>query len=190
VSPQQAAVTYLGSGTVKTTFAPSVCSMIFSIDFIHNLKVEGGGANWRSPSRWYCPSSTDLAAGMGSKSSSVPRKAEFDIGSITTVSFSVRFNFLKVSHSFPILPDLGTMWPFSAAAFAIQPKLDPPIKTVVPLLCSVSGGGMLRSFEGLRSSPTQNFSFSSVSRLVAISFPSFGFRGGSQPELSLHRHRT
>ncbi len=43
VSPQQAAVTYLGSGTVKTTYALSVCSMIFSIDFIVALKAGGGG---------------------------------------------------------------------------------------------------------------------------------------------------
>ncbi len=33
----------------------------------------GGGASWRSPLKWYRPSSSDFSAGMGRLSSSVPR---------------------------------------------------------------------------------------------------------------------
>jgi hypothetical protein len=92
MSSQQAAVTYLGRGTVSKMLAPPVLEMIFSTSFIVDLKAEGG-ASWRSPVRWYRPSATDFSAGMGSPSSSVPRKAVFDMESITTVSISVSFNF-------------------------------------------------------------------------------------------------
>ncbi|MFN9904446.1 MAG: hypothetical protein ACK55Z_37870, partial [bacterium] len=73
----------------------------------------------------------------------MPMKAVLDMESIITVSISVRFSVFSVSHSFPILPDFGihpfvvrstTMWPFSAAALAILPKLDPPMNTVLPVL--------------------------------------------------------
>ncbi len=48
-----------------------LCSPRLFNDFFHRFHTRlegrgGGGANWRSPKRWYCPSSTDLAAGMGS----------------------------------------------------------------------------------------------------------------------------
>ncbi len=130
---------------MKMTFAPPTNASTFPICFRQDLKA-GGGASCRSPFRWYCPSSSDFSAGMGRPSSSVPRKAEFDIGSIMTVSNSVRFNFSRVSQSFSILPDLGfqppvvrstTICPFSAAAFAILPRLEAPMNTVRTALCSV-----------------------------------------------------
>jgi hypothetical protein len=42
---------------------------------------------------WYFPSLADFSAGMGRPSSSVPKKAEFDMESITTVLDSVKFSF-------------------------------------------------------------------------------------------------
>jgi hypothetical protein len=81
-------------------------------------------------------------------------------------SISVKFNFFKVSHSLPILPDLGIhpftvrstiMWPFAAAAFTILPRLDPPMNTVLPVLCAVGGGRILRSSEGFGSRLTDFF---------------------------------
>jgi hypothetical protein len=43
VSSQQAAVTYLGSGTVSMTLALPVLEIIFSTNFMVDLKAEGGG---------------------------------------------------------------------------------------------------------------------------------------------------
>jgi len=74
---------------------------------------------------------------------------------------------LSTSATFLMLPGLGdqplavrstTNDPFSAAAFAIFPRFDPPTKTILPLLCTVGGAAMLREKEGGLSSPTQNFS--------------------------------
>jgi hypothetical protein len=84
------------------------------------------------------------------------------------VSHGVRFRFFSISAIFLMLPGLGdqplavrstTSDPFSAAAFAILPRFDPPIKTVLPLLCTVGGAAMLREKEGGLAIPTQNFSF-------------------------------
>ncbi len=72
VLAQQVAVTYLGSGTVSMILAPPVLEMIFSTSFMVVFKAEGG-ASWRSPLRWYRPSSTDFSAWMGRLSSSVLR---------------------------------------------------------------------------------------------------------------------
>jgi hypothetical protein len=44
VSSQQAAVTYLGRGTVRKTLAPPVFEIIFSTSFIVDLKAEGGAS--------------------------------------------------------------------------------------------------------------------------------------------------
>jgi hypothetical protein len=73
------------------------------------------------------------------------------------VSQGCRFKFLSTSATFLMLPGLGdqplavrstTNDPFSAAAFAIFPKFDPPTKTILPLLCTVGGAAMLREKEG------------------------------------------
>ena len=85
-----------------------------------------------------------------------------------------------------MLPGLGdqplavrstTRDPFSAAAFAIFPRFDPPTKTVLPLLCTVGGAAMLRDKEGGLSSPTQNFSLSSVKTAQIIVFSSSSVKG-------------
>ena len=68
------------------------------------------------------------------------------MASITMVSHGFKSKFFKISATFFMLPGLGdqplavrstTSDPFSAAAFAIFPRLDPPTKTVLPLLCTV-----------------------------------------------------
>jgi len=85
-----------------------------------------------------------------------------------------------------MLPGLGdqplavrstTSDPFSAAAFAILPRFDPPIKTVLPLLCTVGGAAMLREKEGGLAIPTQNFSFSSVKMAQITIFSSDSVKG-------------
>jgi hypothetical protein len=85
-----------------------------------------------------------------------------------------------------MLPGLGdqplavrstTNDPFLAAALAIFPRLDPPIKTVLPLLCTVGGAAMLREKEGGLSSPTQNFSFNLLKTVHITVFFSFSVRG-------------
>jgi hypothetical protein len=52
-----------------------------------------------------------------------------------------------------MLPGLGdqllavrsmTADPLSAAAFAILPRFEPPIKTILPVPCTVGGAEMLR----------------------------------------------
>jgi hypothetical protein len=43
VSSQQATRTYLGSGTVSSVLAPPTLEIIFSSNFIVDLKAEGGG---------------------------------------------------------------------------------------------------------------------------------------------------
>jgi hypothetical protein len=65
VSLQQADRTSLGSGIMKTTIAPPVNISTFSICFKQDLKAEGGGgANCKSPFRWYHPSSSGGWAGL------------------------------------------------------------------------------------------------------------------------------
>ncbi len=98
----------------------------------------------------YRPSSSNFAAGMGSPSSSVPKKAEFDIRSIMLVSCSMSLKFFNISHSLLILPDLRstTMWLSAVVAFAMLPRLEAPINTVLLVLCSVNEGGTLRQWMG------------------------------------------
>jgi len=93
-----------------------------------------------------------------------------------------------------MLPGLGdqplavrstTNDPFSAAAFAIFPRFDPPIKTILPLLCTVGGAAMLREKEGGLSNPTQNFSFSSVKTAQITVFSSVSVKGGMAAGMGL-----
>ncbi len=78
---------------MSTIFASPVFEMM-STNLMVFLKAEGG-ASCRSPFRWYRPSSSDFSTGMGRPSSSVPRKAVFDMESITTVSISVKLSFFQ-----------------------------------------------------------------------------------------------
>jgi hypothetical protein len=105
------------------------------------------------------------------------------------VSHGFRFRFLSTSATFLMLPGLEdqplavrstTNNPFLAAALAIFPRLDPPIKTILPLLCTVGGADMLREKEGGLSSPTQNFSFNSLKTVHITVFSSFS-GGGDGP---------
>jgi hypothetical protein len=99
--------------------------------------------------------------------------------------------------NFLMLPGLGdqplavrstTSDPFSEAAFAIFPRFDPPIKTVLPLLCMVGRVATLRKKEaGGLSSPTQNFSFNSVKTAQITVFSSFSVRGGMAAGMGLSK---
>jgi hypothetical protein len=95
-----------------------------------------------------------------------------------------------------MLPGLGdqplavrstTSDPFLAAALAIFPRLDPPIKTVLPLPCTVGGAAMLREKEGGLSSPTQNLSFSSVKTVLIIVFSSDSENGAMAAGMGLSK---
>ncbi len=95
-----------------------------------------------------------------------------------------------------MLPGLGdqplavrstTNDPFSAVALDILPRFDPPIKTALPLLCTVGRAAMLREKEGGLSSPTQNFSFNSVKTVQITVFSSFSVRGGMAAGMGLSK---
>ncbi len=95
-----------------------------------------------------------------------------------------------------MLPGLGdqplavrstTNDPFSMAALAIFPRFDPPMKTVLPLLCTVGGAAMLREKEGGLSSPTQNFSFNSLKTVQITVFSSFSVKGGMAEGMGLSK---